>query len=159
MTVGPRVGTTLVLALLALASGCAAPAHRPAASAASAAGKPAAKGVPISNADRCATRLHDLCGPLLLYYATNHKLPPTLEALRSTGMDMPEELVCPVSHQPYLYNPGGLLAPGGMGKLIIYDATPAHSGMRWAVAIIEPQRQIDPLVAKVVAVPNTSFPK
>ena len=155
MTLARPGWMTIVLTLAALAAGCAAPAHpsspaRP---------KSAAKEAPISNADPCATRLHDLCGPLLLYYATNHKLPPTLEALRSTGMDMPEELTCPVSHQPYVYNPGGLLAPNAMGKLIIYDATPAHSGMRWAVAIIEPQRQIDPLVAKVVAVPNTSFPK
>jgi len=155
MTLGRQSWWAGVALLAAFVAGCAAPAHR----SASTDQKTAANQAPISNTDACAARLHDLSGPLLLYYATNHKLPPSLEALRSTGMDMPEDLTCPVSHQPYVYNPQGLPAPNGMGKLIIYDATPAHSGMRWAVAIIEPQRQIDPLIAKVVAVPNTSFPK
>jgi hypothetical protein len=156
---------TLVLLLAAaLGGGCAGPSSsaRPGARGGGATTGPAGaadrQSAPLSNTDPCATRLHDLCGPLLLYYAVNHKLPQSLDDLRSTGMDVPADLTCPVSHRPYVYNPAGLLAPNGQGKMIIYDATPAHSHLRWAIAILEPQRSNAPLIAKVIAAPNSAFP-
>jgi hypothetical protein len=112
----------------------------------------------LSPTDACAVRLHDLCGPLLMYYAVHRALPAHLTDLSQfSDLDAQPQFDCPVSKQPYIYNPKGLLAPGGMGKLIIYDATPAHAGLRWAIAIIEPQSRNAALIARVIAVKNTSF--
>ena len=112
---------------------------------------------PISNTDPCATRLHDLCGPLLLYYATHHKLPARAEELLAVpGFDIAKELVCPVSQKQYIYNSAGIPTPGRGGRIILFDPTPAHSGQRWAIAIQEITGD-QPLVAKVIALPESFF--
>lgn len=112
---------------------------------------------PITNTDPCATRLHDLCGPLLLYYATHRQLPPQLEELRSvSGLESAVELVCPVSGRPYLYNPQGILLPEQQARVVIYDPLPSHSGMRWGISIIEPSGP-GPLITKVIALPESVF--
>src|SRR5262245_27281058 len=69
---------------------------------------PAARQSAISNTDPCATRLHDICGPLLFYYATNHQLPVKLEDLKQIGGFEEVEYICPVSGLPYVYVPAGL---------------------------------------------------
>jgi hypothetical protein len=112
---------------------------------------------PITNTDACATNLHDLCEPLLFYYLKTHKLPPRLEDLRGLpGYEGPKDLRCPVSHLPYVYNPAGLLGTESGARVIAYDAAPSHSGMRWAISIIEPEDN-GPLIARVVALPESHF--
>ena len=110
-----------------------------------------------ANTDPCAMRLHDVCGPLLLYYASNRALPAKLEQLSAVpGFDHVKDFTCPASGKPYVYNPPGIPAPDRAMRLIIYDAVPAHGGTRWAIAIpINPGE--GPLVAKVVAVPESRF--
>ena len=85
-------------------------------------------------ASPCATRLHDLGGLLLHYYALNRKLPATLDEVAPLA-DMGVEFndACPDSRRPYAYAPGGLQSSGGGGMLVLYDAVPAHGGLRWGV--------------------------
>jgi hypothetical protein len=109
---------------------------------------------PIDPADICATRQHDICGLLLLYYLDHHRLPKTLDELASVpGFEQVQSFTCPVSHRPYIYNPAGFIAPNGSGTVVLYDATPAHSGMRWGISIAEAQGN-SPLVARVIALPD-----
>jgi hypothetical protein len=110
---------------------------------------------PIQTTDACASRLHDICGLLLMYSLNHPDLPASLDELRSEpGFDEVKEFVCPVSHKPYVYNPGGL--PYENGFLVMYDATPAHSGMRWAILITRPTGT-QPLETKVIAVKESFF--
>ena len=112
-----------------------------------------------SNTDPCAMRLHDICGPLLLYYATNRALPAKLEQLSDvSGFAHVKEFTCPVSGKPYVYNAAGLPAPDRSMRLIIYDAAPADDGLRWAVSVPAAPGE-GPLVVKVVAVPQARFGK
>jgi hypothetical protein len=112
---------------------------------------------PITNTDPCASNLHDLCEPLLFYYLKNHRLPPRLEDLQGLpGFEGPMDLRCPVSHLPYVYNPAGILTAESRARIIAYDAAPSHSGMRWAISIIEPEDN-GPLIARVVALPESHF--
>jgi hypothetical protein len=112
---------------------------------------------PITSADACATRLQDISGDLLLYYAINHHLPQTLDELS----DLPDigqvpPLVCPVSHQPYIYDRVGIPLPGQDSRIVLYDATPAHSGYRWGITVSTPQAG-KPLVMKVIALSESIF--
>ena len=139
---GEFLAASAVLALLCLAVGCQAPTGQP------------------SDPDRlnamlapCADRLHDLCGQLLLYYSAHKALPQKLADLGGAGSAPP--LVCPVSGKPYLYNRDGLEAkgtPGRLGRLIVYDPEPCHSGTGWGIAV-EPPQPGKPLVFRVVHPP------
>jgi hypothetical protein len=112
----------------------------------------------VTTSDPCGNRLHDLCGSLLLYYAVNQRLPARAEELADIGGPASSaRLVCPVSKQPYVYNPKGLLAPDTRSLIILYDAAPSHDGRRRAISIVEPQRDNDALVAKVVTLPDVFF--
>lgn len=115
----------------------------------------ATRTAPITPDDACATRLQDLCGPLLLFYGQHHRLPNDLKEL-ADEYDV-GDLTCPVSHLPYIYNPEGLRGNDPKVRIIIYDATPAHSGIRWGIGLVEAQPGVAP-VAKVVAVPNQVIP-
>ena len=143
----------IALMVLLVTVGCGASAKRQAASdATTRAGE-----APITSTDPCATRLHDLCGPLLLYYATHQRLPGKPEELLAVpGFEIDKQLVCPVSHKPYIYNRAGIATPGSGGRVILFDATPAHQGHRWAIAIQETTDD-QPLVAKVIALPEAFF--
>jgi hypothetical protein len=115
---------------------------------------------PITNNDPCASRLHQICGPLLLYYAMNRHLPDTLdELLQVPGFNLSAtDFTCPVSRLPYIYDPRGTRAPASAGgTIILADATPAHSHLRWAVSIVEPKDPGGALIAKVIAVPESYF--
>jgi hypothetical protein len=113
--------------------------------------------VAISNTDACAMRLHDICEPLLLYYLMRNQLPGRLEELRQVpGFEKSLDLTCPVSKKAYIYNPVGLMRPGEPERVILYDPAPSHSGMRWAVSIIEPEDG-KALVTKVIALPESHF--
>jgi hypothetical protein len=105
-----------------------------------------------SNTDPCAMRLHDLCAPLLLFYARYQQLPSKIDELSQVpGVTVPE-LVCPQSSQPYVYNPHGPSGREPGTRLILYDATPAHAGHRWGIEVREPTPG-QALVAKVVVMP------
>lgn len=115
------------------------------------------KQIPVSNTDPCATRLHDLCAPLLLYYRDNHSLPPRLEDLRQvTGFAEDVVLTCPTTNRPYVYNPIGVVNPNQAERVIIYDAEPHSGGIRWAISIIEPQGD-GPLITKVIGLQESQF--
>ncbi len=88
---------------------------------------------PSVKKDLCAERLHDVCGALLMYYATRRQLPPTLAALQSAADEPLPPLVCPASGKPYVYTPAGVSVPNRVGRVVMYDPEPSHSGMRWAV--------------------------
>lgn len=112
---------------------------------------------PISATDPCATRLHDLCGPLLQYYALNRRLPDRLDELQAlAGPDPAIAFDCPVSGRAYVYVPGGFAWGDKPGFIVLHDAEPSHSGFRWAVVVEEP-RGAQPLVTRVVAVPEPLF--
>ncbi len=109
-------------------------------------------------------RLHDICGGLLLYYAMRHELPEHLSDLPTLPTTQPgetvlPELTCPVSGLPYIYDPVGLRVTDPSVRYIVYDPTPAHAGMRWAIAAYEPQTPGDPLIMKVLARPDGAFPQ
>lgn len=117
-------GWTRALVLLALgwAAGC------------ETSGKPAAPSPRPPATDPCAERLHEVSGQLLLYYATNKRLPRSLDELakaelRSSG----PPLVCPESGKAYLYRPDGLAIPDHPGLLVLNDATAVHNGGRWGI--------------------------
>jgi hypothetical protein len=112
---------------------------------------------PITNTDPCAGRLHDICEPLFLYYIKHNQLPGRLEELREIPGFESLELICPVSKKPYLYNPIGITTSESRARIICYDAAPSHSGMRWAISIIEPENDNGPLVTKVIALPESHF--
>ncbi len=135
---------TLAL-LLILIAGCSAP-HTPAPEA-----QPDLRD-DLSNTDPCAMRLHDICGPLLLFDSTYEHLPPTLADLRKLPGFANLDLTCPVSHQPYLYAPNGIIVPGQSGRIIVYDPLASHADHRWAIVLLPPNRD-GALWTKVVALP------
>jgi hypothetical protein len=114
-------------------------------------------GKPNELTDPCATRLHDLSGLLLLYYATNKRLPETLDELSSlTDFDMEFRTDCPVSGRPYVYAPAATPPPGSDQFLVLYDSVPAHRGLRWGVFILPPRDQQLP-ATKVILMTETVF--
>ena len=112
---------------------------------------------PISNTDACAMRMQDICGDLLLYYAENHHMPEQLDELANVP-DIGEvpPFVCPVSHQPYIYDRAGIMLPEQQSRVVLYDATPAHSGMRWGITVSDPQAG-KPVIMKVIALREAYF--
>jgi hypothetical protein len=111
----------------------------------------------ITNTDPCASRLHELCGPLLLYYATQQRLPAILEDLGHVpGFEGVHDFTCPASGQTYVYNPAGIPGLDTGSRVIVYDPLPSHSGIRWGISIIESSGDA-PLVAKVIALPESRF--
>ena len=100
--------------------------------------------------DPCAARLHDLAGGLLAYYAAHGRLPEDLRGLRSAaGADALPPCVCPVSGKPYVYCKDGVKASGHAGLVVLYDATPAHEGAAWGIAMETPAGG-GPVTAQVV---------
>ena len=89
-------------------------------------------------ADPCAERLHDICGQFLLYYSSRGELPEKLEDLSSApGSDEPPSFTCPISQKPYVYDRGGLPISEPPGRVVLYDFAPVHSGLRWAIVIVQ----------------------
>ena len=147
---------SLLLAVVAL-GGCASDKGKPGGGGDSASLDGKLPTAQIKNDDECAGRLHDICEPLLLYYVTRHQLPARLEDLRQLRGFADLELSCPVSKLSYVYNPVGIITLDNQPRMICYDAAPSHSGMRWAITVVEPRDNSGNLVAKVVAVPESAF--
>ena len=115
---------------------------------------------PINPVDACSDRLQDLAGSLLFYYAVNKRLPQTLTDLKDVDGNVipPEQLTCPVSHKPYVYDPRGIPAgPDKPGVIVLADAEPTHSGLRWAITVEKPRNPSQPLITHLIAVPETTF--
>ena len=140
MALACRVGSW---ALVALACGCEVT-------------EPAMVPPPSVRKDPCAERLHDVCGHLLLYYASHKRLPPTLAELKSALAMRPPPLVCPASGKPYVYDPAGVSIPGRPGRLALYDPEPSHSGMRWAIMVGTPADGAN-VTARVILLPESEF--
>jgi hypothetical protein len=76
----------------------------------------------ISN-DECSSRLQDICGGLLEYYAINRIFPVRLEDMQSIGdPGLSLKFTCPETGLPYVYVPGGLRRPGAGMSIIVHDA-------------------------------------
>ena len=155
----------MALACGFVVAGCAAPikqpagGNRPTSAPATQPGARAASSAKLTIDDPCATRLHDICGPLLLYYATHSRLPERVETLQQIpGFEAVGPYLCPVSNQPYIYNAQGLVGPNVSLRAVLYDAAPTHAGYRWAIVVQEPAGNA-PLIAKVVAWAESRFPK
>ena len=109
--------------------------------------------------DPCPTRLHDVCGPLLMYLNQNYRLPERIEELRAMpGAEAGGDFTCPMTSQPYVYNPAGVVGANVSQRAVLYDAAPSHSGYRWAVVVREATPNA-PFIAEVVAWPESRFPK
>jgi len=105
--------------------------------------------------DPCAERLHDIAGTLLLYCAATGELPPDTAAIKRTGGEACPPLECPVSKEPYVYDPAGLSIPGQSGLLVLYDATPSHNGKRWGLIVGQAVRN-KPLEVRVILLPDNA---
>jgi len=128
-------GLALLAALLAACSSHPArpTAHLAEPPPASPSGPPESPDVSV-NDNPCAIQLHDIEGALLQYYLLNQRLPDKLEEIQSFGDTLdPIILTCPTSHQPYIYNPTGLVSTTTRKRIIVYDATPAHRGGRFCI--------------------------
>jgi len=115
--------------------------------------------------DPCAERLHDTCGRFLLYFSINGRLPDTLDELTRVDSQMlpppstggrTGPLVCPISGKPYVYKKDGPRVPGRAGLLVLYDAEPVHSGMRWGI-LADVAAEGRPPTLRVILVPVRVF--
>ena len=111
---------------------------------------------PSLEQDPCATRLHDLSGRLLLYYAANRRMPESLDDLPPLDPANPTPAVCPASGEPYIYNPRGIAIAGRPGLLVLYDPLPSHAGMRWGV-FTDRDAGAPGLAARVLLLPEGLF--
>lgn len=140
-----------LLAAMFLIGGCAAPADQ--ASAAKPADRPA---VSPSAIDPCANNLHDISGAMLVYLNLNGRFPPTLDTLEPLPGEKILFFTCPVSGRPYIFNPAGIHLVERAAYIIVYDAQPAHDGLRWAIIMDEPDPDKAP-VMKVSQIPESLF--
>ena len=149
--------TLLLLSILALAmqgAGCSGAAGPRTSAESQGSDTPVA---PITNTDPCATRLHDLSGALLFYLHVHGELPPDLQTLAAADLGPPlSPLACPVSNQPYVYNPSGIYLAEQRSYVVLFDPAPSHSRMRWAITVEEPADGGLP-ITKVVALPESFF--
>ena len=151
-----KTRSSLIYILLVLAFAVAAAGCRTAAPAARRAG---------ADIDPCAERLHDTCGRFLLYFSINGSLPDTLDELARAESQTPPPpgtggrtgpLVCPISGKPYVYSKDGPRLPGRAGLLVLYDAEPVHSGMRWGI-LADVAAEGRPPTLRVILVPVRVF--
>ncbi len=104
----------------------------------------------------CAARLHDVAGALLLYYAVNKQLPPTLADLQdSVGADMLLDFTCPDSKLPYVYVPNGLRHPDRPKVIILHDPIQVK-GKRWCI-LVQPGGPGTAQSLEVLAIPEPLF--
>ena len=107
--------------------------------------------------DACAIRLGDITAALTMYYGLNKQLPDSLEELKPLANPNGELLLtCPVSGQPYVYSPAGLLAIGTSKRIIVWDATPAHDGSRWCI-LMPPTQPGAAVSLELVALRESAF--
>ena len=112
---------------------------------------------PLAKAGGCDSRLQDISGLILLYMQQTHQLPQSLDDLRGyPGATDVGNFTCPVSGKPYIYKPDGIPTPSGAGRIMVYDPTPAHDGMRLCLVIPDPGKSAA-VVMQVIALPDSFF--
>jgi hypothetical protein len=90
--------------------------------------------------DPSATRMQDLCGAILYYYASNRHLPLKLEELRPyADLGVTLGFTSPVTNEPYVYVPKGLRGEGIRDTLILYDPHEDAKGDRWGIVMVPPE--------------------
>jgi hypothetical protein len=109
----------------------------------------------ITQSDPCATRMHDIAGVMLLYYAVNRQLPEKLAELQPIA-DAPLDFTCPLSHLQYVYVPQGLRAEGKSKAIILHDAAASHAGTRWCMLMPNSLTQTSQSL-EVVQLPESVF--
>lgn len=149
-----RRSPVLILLAAAFVGGCG-PREEQSATRATRPGPAAIRASP-SSLDPCAERLHELAGPLLLLWARDGRLPAGPARLAAMAPEVP--LVCPVSGQPYRYDPHGPWLPGQAGRLVLYDSTPAHQGHRWGLILIPAEGRQPPATAVILLAEGTTPP-
>ena len=114
----------------------------------------------LTFSEPCASRLHDICGLLLLYMDRNIQLPGSLDDLRALpgAQALAGDFTCPVSGKPYVYNPTGVSGPNISMRAVIYDPEPTHGAFRRAIVVHEAKPGAA-FRADVVSWPETRFPK
>lgn len=158
MPIGPRrnawknrILPAGLLAAMLLIGGCAAPADQ--ASAAKPANRPPAA---LSAIDPCASNLHDISGAMLIHLNLHGRFPPALDTLQPLPGEKELSFTCPASGRPYIFNPAGIHLVERAAYIIVYDAQPAHNGLRWAIIMDEPTLDKAP-VMKVSQIPESLF--
>jgi len=105
----------------------------------------------------CVARLDVIREQMLLYFATNRRLPPTLEALRAMpSADVELTLSCPDSGKLYVYFPAGLRAPGQRKRMIVYDPVPAANGKRGCILLTDAYGD-QPMTLEALELPEAVF--
>ena len=73
-------------------------------------------------------------------------------------MDTELRLTCPATGQPYVYVPGyGLGAAGTNQRLVVYEQSAAHRGLRWVVVIAPPPQPGQPPSTRVIPFSEQRF--
>ncbi len=112
---------------------------------------------PLAEREPCASRLHDIAGTMLLYFAVHKRLPAELNELRALAdIDQELEFTCPTTGQPYVYVPSGLRFPGKEERLVLHDAEASHGGARWGILAAPPKGE-RPASMWAVRLPETVF--
>jgi hypothetical protein len=110
----------------------------------------------VSVHDACSNHLHDMIGSFLQYHLMHKRFPQRLDDLKAVGADVsPKALSCPDSGAAYVYVPDGAIIDGRAMVLLLYDAQPAHKGLRQGIAVQDSRP--GSLVLKVVHITQAEF--
>jgi hypothetical protein len=145
-----RYSCIVIVAALMPAVGCQSDAHKarpmvvqnadapPPAAPSPVAGGTGNSATPIN--DPSASRMQDLCGALLYYYAANRHLPLQLEELRPyADIGVTLGMTSPVSGEAYVYVPKGMRGNAIRDTLILYDPHESAKGERWGIVMVPPE--------------------
>jgi len=148
----------IMVAAMALASGCQSSSSTPPRARSNASNNQALTEDQAFNTDPSAMRLDDIEGALLLYYRDNQTMPPHLSDLdpyaKAVGITLVP--ISPTNGQPYGYDPNGMTAVGATKLLVVYDPAPSPNGRRWCI-VMEPPRPGAALSAEVLDLPEFVF--
>ena len=153
-----RVSTAAALLVAAL-TGCHAPANPAATQQSPIKLIKAGEGTPVvSNTDPSASKLHDISGALLAYFALHKRLPDSFEQMQEVAdmTDGPIDAACPGSDVPYVYTPDGIKLQDREQRVVVYEPAPLHHNFRLAIVLDEPKDNA-PLRTYINAMPESFF--
>jgi hypothetical protein len=137
----------MIGAVLMLAAGCQSHQAKPVVQSAETPPPPAPTPVTVGQGsgaaavnDPSASRMQDLCGALLYYYASNRRFPAKLEELRPyADLGVTLGFTSPVTGEPYVYVPAGMRGSGIRDTLVLYDPHADAKGDRWGIVVVPPE--------------------